>query len=231
MTDEKTSAVSVTPSAKPSAVSVREKSTLDLTRAIRSPEDKTEINATILDRANTAINLGYVPDWSPEERARVLDEYRKALRNFPLWAIHNAFDTAARTMVRRASPGELVILAQRAIKPITYELARRRQEYDQQQEELAARTAARPSPEQAERILQSAGFTPKRMAAVRKHPTALSMDEAEAASDRPETRHWTEAAAPDSQAMKDLQKARDANPLIQAAREAQRKRESRGNAA
>lgn len=231
MTDDKTNAVSVTPLTKPSGVSVREKSTSDLTRAIHSPGDKTEIDATILDRANTAINLGYVPDWSPEERARVLDEYRKALRNFPLWAIHAAFDTASRTMVRRASPGEMVILAQRAIKPITDELADRRRKHEQQQEDERARRAAMPSPEEAQRILHSAGFTPKRIDAVRKNRTALSLDEAELATERPKSQHWTETADPDGQAMQTLRKARDDNPMIRAAREAQRNRQPKGDAA
>ena len=134
MTDQSNMPTTTQPSERRSAVSVRARSTSDLTTAIRSPDDKREIDAMILERADTALKLGYVPDWTPEERARVLDEFRKALRDLPMWAVKRAFSEWNRTMARKPSPAEIAILAKREMKPIFDEIADRRKAEEREQE-------------------------------------------------------------------------------------------------
>lgn len=210
---------------------MREKSTSDLTAAIRSPEDKRQIDAMILDRANTVINLGYVPDWTPKERAAALDEFRKALRRFPQWAVERAFDEWVRTNPRRPSPAEIAILVQRQVRPVTDELARRRKAEQEQAEEERSRKASRPSAADAQEILNRAGFTPKRVEAIQKSRTPLSL---EAVDDPPEPerpRHWTQDADPEGPEMQELRRARDENPLVKAARERQARDEAKKRAA
>lgn len=186
--------------------------------AIRGPNgsEQAQVDQRILQRANTIYNIGYVPDMSAEERLQVLDEYRRALRIYPLWVIEQAFDAAAREIPRRPTPGELSILADRAKRPIVDEIARRRKETDRQEAERAERAAARVSAEDSTRMCHAAGFTPKRMEAVRAAPMASSFAEAEAKAFEPPRPHWTETASPE--ALAQLQAERDANPLVIAAR-------------
>lgn len=68
-------------------------------------------------------------------------------------------------------------------------------------------------PKRADAIMESAGFTPKRMQAVQARPMARTDAElyAEKRDERP---HWTELVAPDSPEMEQLRRARSANPLM-----------------
>lgn len=76
------------------------------------------------------------------------------------------------------------------------------------------------SKERADEIMAKAGFTPKRMAALQAAPMASTFAEAETKADAPPTPHWTQTASPEQLAQ--LQAARDANPLVVAARQSQR---------
>ena len=146
----------------------------------------------------------------------MLNLFAKALRQYPKWAVARGFDDWEKTGIRRPSPAEIGILASRALKEITDELAKRK-----------ANTAPPPEPRrtvdtaEAERIMQRAGFTAKRMEAVRKSPMANTFADAEAIHDAPRVPHWTETADPNGSDMAQLRAARDANPIIQAARASQ----------
>ena len=191
------------------------RSSSDLTTAIRSPtgDDLSEVDAFLLARVNTILNIGFVPDWSPQERAGVIDEYRRALRIFPKWALIAAFDQASRTFQRRPTPGEICILADRQVKPFRDELVQRRKVEEARRAAETERAATRVTPETAAAILSAAGFTPARIAAVcsRRMPGAL----AEADDKRG---HWSDGVASDGPEIAALRASRDANPLIQQSR-------------
>lgn len=70
-------------------------------------------------------------------------------------------------------------------------------------------------PERANAILAAAGFTPKRFAAVAKHPMAGTSEELE--KEPPREPHWSETASPDDPRWDDVRRAREGNPLIQQA--------------
>lgn len=196
---------------------MREKSTLDLTRAIRSQVDE----QYILDRTRGCLRLYYEPEMQPEEKAAMIEEYRKALAKFPKWAVAGAFDDWIARHHRRPSPGELAMLAKGRMEPITSELARREKAEREQREYKQSLAAARPSPEQAKEILERAGFTPSRISAVQRAPMATTFDDAEELANRgSKLPHWSETADPDGPEMQALRKGRDENPLIQAARKA-----------
>lgn len=157
---------------------------------------------------------------SADDRAEVISLFIKALSQLPRWAVAKGFDAWEKTGHRRPSPGEIVILAERAVKEITDELTLREKELARQ----AAADAVPPplSPEsraEAQRILDRVGFTPKRMAAVREAPMASSLAEAERIAEKSRMQHWTEWGSDVDRARMEL--ARDANPLVQAARETQ----------
>lgn len=180
------------------AVSLRARSDADLTQAIHSPGDE----AFILDRARVCLKLFYDPEMDMQDRAEMLDSYARALRAWPRWAVAKAFDEWERTRNRRPSPGDLGILAANAVKELTDELARR---HPKQPE---APPVERVSPEAAAAILAAAGFTPRRMEAVRQSPMALSL---ETAHQRAEVtrKHWSDDAAPDDPMWRELLKARE----------------------
>jgi hypothetical protein len=188
-------------------VSLRDRSNADLTQAILSAGDE----AYVLDRARVVLKLYYDPAMDDMDRADMLEEFRKALSNLPKWAVAKGFDEWARTMSRRPSPAEIAILAQRALKSIADELADR--------VKMDAPPSSPPDPRsdeekaRANRIMQLAGFTPKRFEAVCSRPLASS--EAELYDERSNHRpHWTETVAPDSPEMEQLRRARAANPLM-----------------
>lgn len=195
------------------AGSLREKSTEALIQAIRLPNDE----GFTADRARKCLKLYFDPDMDNEDRAEMLDAFARALRPYPKWVVAKGFDDWDRTpgQRRRPSPGEIVYLASLVVKEITDELARRKRE------QAPAPEAAPPRVEggAAERIMAQAGFTPKRIEAVRAAPMANSFVEAEARAAEPPVRHWTESATPAQLAQ--LQAARDANPLIIEARRSQ----------
>lgn len=203
---------STPPTANTPVVSVREKSTADLTQAIHSPGDE----AYVLDRTRICLKAFYEPDMSHEDRAAVMDEFARALRGYPRWAVSRGFDGWMKSGTRRPSPGDIVILAGRAMQEITDELKRRERIAEQQAEDNAP---PRCSADMSARLMAQAGFTPKRLEAVRKSPMALTFADAEAVADAPPKPHWTETVTADSPAMEQLRRARAANPMMRAAME------------
>ena len=177
-----------------------------LMQAIRSPNDA----GYTVDRARVCLKLYYDPDMDQSDRAAMLDRYAQALSAYPKWAVARGFDDWEKSGVRRPSPAEIGILASRAMKELTDELAKRKS--------IAAPAAPERKPvdaAEAERIMQQAGFTVKRMDALRKSPMAVTFAEADAKANAPRKPHWTETADPDGPAMAQLRAARAANKIIQ----------------
>lgn len=142
----------------------------------------------------------------------MIDEFGKALRNFPKWAVAGAFDDWMIQHKRRPSPGEIAILASARMRKITDEIAAR-QKLAEPEEPAPVRTEV--DRELAKQIAERAGFTPKRIEAVRRMPMATNVAELEhPASARP---HWSEIADPDGPEMEALRAARLANPLMRKA--------------
>jgi len=190
------------------AALVREKSTSALTQAIHSPGD----DEYVLHRTRTCLKLYYDPEMSVEDRADMIESYRRALGSKPKWAVAKAFDEWERTGTRRPSPADLNILAGKAMKVITDELAQRKRN-----EAAPEPTVERTDDERAAGLhaLQSVGFTPKRFEAVRRKPMASSEAELYAQSDLEKQPHWADVAAPDGPEMQALRKARAENTLMQ----------------
>ena len=183
------------------AVSLRERSTEALTQATRLPGDE----AYVLERTRVCLSCFYEPDMLPEDRAAMMDEFGRALRTFPRWSVSKAFDAWMRTAQRRPSPGEIAILAGRELKAVTDEIALRRK-----LEVKPEPPRAKPDAAAAAEILNRAGWTPNRMAAIRNaHPLVGSMNEAETARATARVPHWSETAAPDDPRFTALRKARE----------------------
>lgn len=196
-------------------VSLRAQSSSTIQTAIRSPHDE----GKILDRVNVVLGLYFDPDQDPQVRAAVRAEFVRALRDFPDWAVQRAFDTWVKTSARRPTPGEIATLAQRQVQPLIDELAYRKRM--QEAEEERNRPAPQVDASTASAILAAAGFTPRRLEAMRDAPMATTFEEAETAKDQPRT-HWSERADPDGPEWRALRASRAANPLVQAAQLAQR---------
>jgi hypothetical protein len=207
--------------------SLREQSTSTLAAAIRGNTQDAKAAAEILRRANVCLANYYDPDLDPETKAGVRASFVGALRDKPLWAVIRAFEAWSRTMTRRPSPAEIVILADRELKPIADEL-RRRDEAKRDEEAWKREEQRRvPTPEEANAITAAAGFTPARMDAIRKAPMALTFAEAEARQEDTSARHWSDAADPDGPEWRALRAARAANPII---REMQARKAAGGDA-
>lgn len=124
--------------------------------AIRSPSDP----GATLKRTDSVLNLYFQPESTPEAKAAVRKEFVVALGGVPAWAMQKAFDAWVKTGQRRPTPGEILLLAERELKPIADELARRKRleedrreaEAEPSDEELAQRRAA------AAQIMQDLGF-------------------------------------------------------------------------
>lgn len=207
---------STPPSGPQRKVSLREQSISTIQAAIHSPAD----NGATLARTNTCLALYFEPDPDdPDARAAVREAFIRALAHIPEWAMHNAFDDWQRTMTRRPSPGEIVILAERELQPFVREVA------DRQRAEAAAAEAAagmERTPEdrrQAQEIIERCGFTAKMTEAIRKNPMENSIAGAMDAAISPErVPHWSEREPPDGPTWKQLEAARAANPIIAQAR-------------
>ncbi|MEI4262747.1 hypothetical protein [Roseovarius sp. D0-M9] len=194
---------------------------MDLAAAVRSETDKAEIDTLILKLAKVACNVGFIPDWTEEEWADMYNEFRLALRDMPSWAVENAFHDWMRAHPRRPSPAEIVILAERALRPIKDEIAHRKKEAARLEEQEAERRRAKLTPEEADAICARAGYTPKHFEAVKSARMVRDRADLErVAEERARTPHWTETVDPDSPEMEALRKARDENPLVKAARAA-----------
>lgn len=165
------------------AALLREKSSEALTQAIRSPGDE----AYTLDRTRTVLSLYYERDMTAQARAEMFEEFRKALRSFPKWAVARAFDDWVRQHNRRPSPGEIAILAKSHMKPLFDELDRRKPPEEQIKNVV--------SHEAAGAILDKAGFTAQRFGAMRKNPMATTFAEAENA--RPVEKQMTYETNPE----------------------------------
>jgi hypothetical protein len=192
---------------------------------IRSPHDAGET----LVRINQVLATFFDPNLNDDRtRAGVREEFVRALTGKPQWAVHRAFDDWVRTRTRRPSPAEIVILVNQHLEPISRELANRRKALELQQEDEQARRERRCTKEQAAALMEAAGFTPRRMAAVSSSPMAVSFAEAEeVVEEREEAPHWTETVEADDERLKQLAESRSNNPLVKEARAyeaAQRKR-------
>jgi hypothetical protein len=187
-------------------------------------------DAEILKRANICLAAYFDPDFDPETKAGVRESFVRALRDLPLWAVLRAFDAWEKSMQRRPSPGDIVILAERELKPITDELKRRQDAEQRAADEERWRTDNRVSAEAAAEIMRRAGFTAKRIEDVRRAPMALTFAEAESAKDDRAERHWSETAAPDDPRWAVLRASRDANPHVQAARASLARQKDQGAA-
>lgn len=198
--------------------SVRERPSSELTTAIRLPFDPGEC----LRRANETLALYFDPDLTPETKAAIREAFVRALSDRPDWVVQRAFDVWQKTGVRRPTPGEIGIICDREMEPITKELARRARLAAEAAEAERDRAAKACSPEMSSRILTEAGFTPRRMDAIRNAPPLVgSFAAAESAHDAPTERHWSETCSPDDPRLAALQKARDENRMVQDARQHQ----------
>lgn len=133
------------------------------------------------------LSLYFDPDNDPAQRAAIREEFVRALAGFPDWAVQRAFDAWTKRGTRRPSPGEIAILAQRQLEPLTAELQRRRKRDEPPQID---QNRPRVTPEAAAAILQRAGFTPNWFQAVKRMPMA-GPDAIRAEVERPA--HWTDA--------------------------------------
>lgn len=166
--------------------------------AIRSANDP----GKTLRRANEVLALYYEADNDPETRAAIRQGFVIALAEYPDWAVQQAFDQWVKTMPRKPSPAEIVILAARAIKPLTDELDRRAKLQAEAQAEQDRRDRERVTPEAASRILAEAGWTTERLA-----------NAATGEANRP-VQDWTKDLPDDDPRMIQLRAARAASGLV-----------------
>ena len=115
--------------------------------------------AAQVERTQSVLSLYFQPDEDDATRAGVRQQFVAALSAYPDWAVQQAFDQWVRSGIRRPSPGDIGLLARRALQPFTEEIARR--------EKHAALSVdrVRVSSEAATEIMQLAGYGPKRMGA------------------------------------------------------------------
>lgn len=192
--------------------------TLSAEISITSEDEQDQVDAFIVKRTDRILNIGFQPSWTPEERAGVVEEYRRALRHHPQWVLSKAFDRSVGSCANRPTPGNINAAAMSITKGHRDELARRQRVEARNEAEWAERQAQMPSGDKTTEMLREAGFTPERTKAVNAQPMVSSFAEADAVGDCRKKPHWTETEAPDSPKMAALRKARDANPLIQQAR-------------
>ena len=179
--------------------------------AILSPFD----DGATLKRVNAILANYYDPDFDAETKALARGEFLVALGQFPDWAVQQAFDTWVKSATRRPSPGEIVILANRALKPLADELARRAKEQAQQSEHQREQEREPRCKEMAERIMQVNGFTAKRFGDIKKRPMANTWADVDAASDPAAAPlHWSVGKADDSPEMQALRRARAENAIM-----------------
>lgn len=176
-------------------------------------------------RTNSCLAMYFDPDNDPATKADVRQAFVRALGHIPAWAMHRAFDGWEKSGTRRPSPAEIVILAERELKPIAEELARRDRDASEAKAAADERSRNRVSPDAAARILAEAGMSPDRLEAFRRFPMAGSVAEAkDKLADWNATQpHWSDTAAQDSAEWDQLRKSRDANDLVKSARAHQAK--------
>ncbi len=156
---------------------------------------------------------------SEKARAKVLSTYCPGLRNYPIWAIEKAFTDWAKTGRHRPAPADLIDLAAKAIRPLMHEIKHRAECEKASADDLPDRTPEEKARAQA--LVDGAGYNPKRFRAGR-HQTG---DDNATDDEQPKRRiHWTEAAAPGSAEIAELNRERDGNKLIQQARAARERK-------
>lgn len=179
--------------------------------AILAPFDE----GKTLKRVNAVLANYYDPDFDAETKALARAEFLTALKSFPDWAVQQAFDDWVKSGTRRPAPGEIVILVNRAMKPMADELARRAKEQTELREHKREAERAPVCKETAERIMQTNGFTVKRFGDMKKRPMANTWAEVDAVSDPAAAPpHWTEGKSPDDPQMVALLRARSKNPIM-----------------
>ena len=168
----------------------------------------------ILKRTHAVLSLYYDPDLDPQTKAELRQEFVVALQTYPGWAIEQAFDRWIATASRRPSPGEIVILATRAMEPILLAVKNKLRE-----QEPVAPGFQPISDEQKDRanyLLERMGFTAKNAAALKLFPMAKSVADVENKITEWETRkpHWSETAPPDDPRWEVLRKSRIAAGMM-----------------
>jgi len=139
-------------------------------------------------RAESVLNLQgfWQPQQTQAERQNQCLEFGRALKHLPAWAVSKAFDEWVRTRTRAPSPADISIVAKRLMEPFTEEI-KRRERIEAPDEPMPERLSA----EDAERICQQAGFTPRRAKWVRKNRMALSLGDLDAQDEnaKPDEKH------------------------------------------
>jgi hypothetical protein len=159
----------------------------------------------------------FQPDQSEGVSSLVAGDWMDALEMFPQDAIEHACKSYL-----HSQPSRRPTIADIRNRVVAYMDARAKKV---PQSAPAQRLAPPPRPsisqETAQRILQEAGFTEERLNLVKRFPSAPGYAAAEAMSEKVVQAHWSEVADQDGPDMAALKAARDANPLVQAARAAQ----------
>lgn len=181
-------------------------------QALTRPEHPGDVEAYIVARVPALLRLGYQPETDGQTYAALLREHVGALYEFPIWALAEAMDKWVAQHSRRPAPAELRILAQRAIAPITDEIAERRKQAEAAAVDDEERYRNRCSPKAAAHILRDHGFTPDRLAAVASgqfNRAARSLSDLDApASGAAKAAHWSDTAAPDDPRWETLKASR-----------------------
>ena len=110
---------------------------------------------------NAVLGLYFDPDSDPETKAAMRREFVVALAAYPDWAVQRAFDAWVKTGQRRPTPGEIVILVGRKMKPITDELARRERQAAEMRDHRPELTPAQIEERRAfaKTVLRNFGFS------------------------------------------------------------------------
>jgi hypothetical protein len=189
---------------------------------VTSNEEQDDVDAFLTKRCDTLMNIGFQSDLTAQERAEVVNEYRRALRHYPKWVLAKAIDRAVAKSAGRPAPGQINAFAENITADVARE-AKRAQRDEQEQAEYEAKQVRTPltgdKKFEANLVVERAGFTAKRAAALKARPLLDSFAAADEVADKPVRPHWTESEAPDSSRMKALQAARADNPLINEARQ------------
>lgn len=169
-----------------------------------------------MKRINRVLKIGFQQDWTAEERADVVNEYRRALRHHPKWVLAQAIDLAVRSSPNRPTPGNIEAAAYSVTKSIHDEIRRRQRQSQINTDRQRDASRIPTSKDEASAIMAASGFTPKQFVAVKKCPLAGSMAQLDDYDSAPIDAHWTTLVADDSQQMIALRKARSENPMMRA---------------
>lgn len=186
---------------------------------ISTEREQGEVDQFIVDRVNRILNIGFQPDWTPEERAGVIEEYRRALRHHPQWVLSKAFDIAVRSSANRPTPGNIQCAAQSVTKYHRDQMARNNRLAEQEAQDRQSLKRSRPDREAAQEIVNRAGFTAKRMETLKNRPMINTFAQADEEAERPSKPHWSNGLSADHPQMHALRRARIKAGIIQEAAE------------